>query len=565
MLLDPYGGPHFGRVVRAQRPLLESQWFADQGFAVLVIDGRGTPYRGVSWEQSVHRSYLDHALEDQVDGLHAAAERYPFLDLSRVAIRGWSYGGYLDAGRAAAPARRVPRRHLGRPGHRHAPVRHALHGAIPRHARHGRRGVRERRPDPRCAEPARRAAADPRPGRRQRVRGALPAHVEGAHGSRPPPRVHPAERHHAPARPTRLPPRRCCRSRSTSCGGRSGSRGSRAPPDRLGSDAAATGATRMPIIVQKYGGTSVGSVERIQAVADRVVRAREDGNDVVVVVSAMGHTTDELLAMANEIATVPDPRELDMLLTAGERIAMSLLGIAINARGCRAASYTGSQAGIMTDTQHGSARIVEIRPKRILEALGVRQRRGARRLPGTEHEPVRDHDARARWIGPHGGGDGGGDRGRRLRDLHRRGGRLHDRPAHRAAGSQARRGELRRDAGDGRRRRERAAVAVGRVRAANRRAAARAVLVRGRAGHLGPGSGGTDGRRADLRGRARHRRGEGHARARARPSRRRGHGLQGDRRRCDLDRHDRAERVARGRHRPLVHRAAGRPSPRRTA
>jgi aspartate kinase len=125
----------------------------------------------------------------------------------------------------------------------------------------------------------------------------------------------------------------------------------------------------MPIIVQKYGGTSVGSVERIEAVADRVVHARERGDEVVVVVSAMGHTTDELLAMASQIATVPDPRELDMLLTAGERIAMSLLGIAINARGCRAASYTGSQAGIMTDTQHGSAKIVEIRPKRILEAL----------------------------------------------------------------------------------------------------------------------------------------------------------------------------------------------------
>ena len=125
----------------------------------------------------------------------------------------------------------------------------------------------------------------------------------------------------------------------------------------------------MPIIVQKYGGTSVGSVERIQAVADRVVHAREGGNDVVVVVSAMGHTTDELLAMATEIATVPDPRELDMLLTAGERIAMSLLGIAINVRGCRAASYTGSQAGIMTDHQHGQAKIVEIRPRRILEAL----------------------------------------------------------------------------------------------------------------------------------------------------------------------------------------------------
>jgi aspartate kinase len=127
----------------------------------------------------------------------------------------------------------------------------------------------------------------------------------------------------------------------------------------------------VPIIVQKYGGTSVGSVERIEAVADRVVRAREDGNDVVVVVSAMGHTTDELMAMALEIAPAPDARELDMLLTAGERIAMSLLGIAINSRGCRAASYTGSQAGIMTDHQHGRARIVEIRPKRILEALAA--------------------------------------------------------------------------------------------------------------------------------------------------------------------------------------------------
>jgi aspartate kinase len=127
----------------------------------------------------------------------------------------------------------------------------------------------------------------------------------------------------------------------------------------------------MPIVVQKYGGTSVGSVERIQAVADRVVRTREAGNDVIVVVSAMGDTTDELLQKAQAIAELPDPRELDMLLTAGERIAMSLLGIAINARGCRAASYTGSQAGIITDTQHGAARIVEIRPKRIVEALAT--------------------------------------------------------------------------------------------------------------------------------------------------------------------------------------------------
>jgi aspartate kinase len=85
----------------------------------------------------------------------------------------------------------------------------------------------------------------------------------------------------------------------------------------------------------------------------------------------MGDTTDDLLAMAGDITDLPDPRELDMLLTAGERISMSLLGIALNARGCRAASYTGSQAGIITDTRHGAAKITEIRPKRIVEALGA--------------------------------------------------------------------------------------------------------------------------------------------------------------------------------------------------
>jgi aspartate kinase len=123
------------------------------------------------------------------------------------------------------------------------------------------------------------------------------------------------------------------------------------------------------IIVQKYGGTSVADAERVRAVAGRVLRAREAGHEVVVVVSAMGHTTDELLALANGITSTPEPRELDMLLTAGERIAMSVLAIALNARGCRAASYTGSQAGIITDTQHGRAKIVEIRPARIRESL----------------------------------------------------------------------------------------------------------------------------------------------------------------------------------------------------
>ena len=125
----------------------------------------------------------------------------------------------------------------------------------------------------------------------------------------------------------------------------------------------------MPIVVQKYGGTSVGDTDRISVIANRIVHAREQGQDVVVVVSAMGRTTDDLLEKASDITSTPEPRELDMLLTAGERIAMSLVAIAVNARGCRAASYTGSQAGIITDTQHGKARIVEIRPQRIKESL----------------------------------------------------------------------------------------------------------------------------------------------------------------------------------------------------
>ena len=126
----------------------------------------------------------------------------------------------------------------------------------------------------------------------------------------------------------------------------------------------------MSVIVQKYGGTSVGGADRIRAVARRIVGAKEAGNDVVVVVSAMGDTTDDLLAMAREIASTPNPRELDMLLTAGERISMSLLGIALNDLGYPASSFTGSQAGIITDPEHGKARIIDIRPGRIQEALG---------------------------------------------------------------------------------------------------------------------------------------------------------------------------------------------------
>ena len=97
VLLDPYGGPHAQRVVRAQSAFLSSQWFADQGFAVVVVDGRGTPGRGSAWERAIHRDLATPVLDDQLDALHALAEADPRLDLSRVAIRGWSFGGYLAA------------------------------------------------------------------------------------------------------------------------------------------------------------------------------------------------------------------------------------------------------------------------------------------------------------------------------------------------------------------------------------------------------------------------------------------------------------------------------------
>ena len=124
------------------------------------------------------------------------------------------------------------------------------------------------------------------------------------------------------------------------------------------------------IIVQKYGGSSVASVEKIQRVAGRVAQARASGKQVVVVVSAMGDTTDELLALAQKVSGGnPHRRELDMLLTAGERISMALLGLALQAQGVEAVSFTGSQSGIITDGAHTNARIVEIRPVRILEEL----------------------------------------------------------------------------------------------------------------------------------------------------------------------------------------------------
>jgi aspartate kinase len=122
-------------------------------------------------------------------------------------------------------------------------------------------------------------------------------------------------------------------------------------------------------VVMKFGGTSVGDVDRLKAVAKRLVAAREAGNRVVAVLSAMGDTTDELLDLAHEVSAHPDPRELDMLISVGERISCALAAMAIKDLGHEAISLTGSQAGIVTDGVHTKAKIVDVRAKRIHEAL----------------------------------------------------------------------------------------------------------------------------------------------------------------------------------------------------
>jgi aspartate kinase len=123
------------------------------------------------------------------------------------------------------------------------------------------------------------------------------------------------------------------------------------------------------LVVQKYGGSSVADAEGIKRVAKRIVDTRRAGNEVVVVVSAMGDTTDDLRDLATQVSPLPPPRELDMLLTAGERISMALLAMAIANLGHEARSYTGSQAGVITDSAHGNARIIDITPGRIRTAL----------------------------------------------------------------------------------------------------------------------------------------------------------------------------------------------------
>src|SRR5437879_8005835 len=125
----------------------------------------------------------------------------------------------------------------------------------------------------------------------------------------------------------------------------------------------------MDLIVMKFGGTSVADADRIKRAARRIVEKRELGSRVVAVLSARGKTTDELIAMAEEVSDEPDPREMDMLLSSGERISCALCAMAINDLGHRAISLTGSQAGIVTDTSHTKARIIDVRADRIARAL----------------------------------------------------------------------------------------------------------------------------------------------------------------------------------------------------
>lgn len=125
----------------------------------------------------------------------------------------------------------------------------------------------------------------------------------------------------------------------------------------------------MALVVQKYGGSSVADAEGIKRVAKRIVATKQAGNQVVVVVSAMGDTTDELIDLANGVSPAPPGRELDMLLTSGERISMALLAMAIAALGMEARSFTGSQAGVITDDVHGRARIIDVTPGRISSAI----------------------------------------------------------------------------------------------------------------------------------------------------------------------------------------------------
>ena len=184
----------------------------------------------------------------------------------------------------------------------------------------------------------------------------------------------------------------------------------------------------MALIVQKYGGSSVADADGIKRVAQRIAATKKAGHSVVVAVSAMGDTTDELHGLALQISPLPPGRELDMLLTAGERISMALLAMAIANLGLEARSFTGSQAGVITDSAHGKARIIDVTPGRISDALAAGAIPIVAGFQGVSQDSkdITTHGRRTRRRP-----------GRRdLRDLHRCRRSVHRRPADRARGAQ---------------------------------------------------------------------------------------------------------------------------------
>ena len=187
----------------------------------------------------------------------------------------------------------------------------------------------------------------------------------------------------------------------------------------------------MSLVVQKYGGTSVASADRIGSVADRIARARAAGHRVAVVVSAMAGETDRLLGLAAAVRSPPRGRELDTLLASGEQASTGLVAMALEARGCPARSYSGAQIPIRTDSSFNRARNPGDRP----DPAPGRSRRGAggrrRRVPGGRRGGQRHH-SRAGRLGHDGGGARGRPRGGRMPDLHRRGRGVYRRPPGRA-------------------------------------------------------------------------------------------------------------------------------------
>ncbi|MBA7600213.1 hypothetical protein ES703_07262 [subsurface metagenome] len=188
----------------------------------------------------------------------------------------------------------------------------------------------------------------------------------------------------------------------------------------------------MALIVQKYGGSSVADAEKIKNVAGRIARARDEGDEVVVVVSAMGDTTDELIELAYQISENPDNRELDVLLSTGEVVSSTLLAMSLHVMGYPAISLSGAQAGIRTDSAYSRARILQIEPKRVVRELGKGSASVNLPAPGTGEGEYRHcgrlsghdrghgcHHAGTGWLGYHCRGAGGHSGGGSVPDLHR--------------------------------------------------------------------------------------------------------------------------------------------------